>query len=255
VYRARVRLGITTETYDAAGAIVARAPVEASRARVKQTLDRFRGKIEQLAPMYSAVKHEGTPLYRLARRGTSVERKPRTIEVFRLEMTAWEPPECTLEMTCSPGTYVRTLAHDLGQALGCGAHLAGLVRLASGCFRLEDAVTLKELERAAAGERWTELLHPIDAALAHLPALHLDEEASRRLCSGQAITASSAATGGPGTLGRAYGPQDTFLAVVAHDPAAGVWRPQKVFCPSEQLPGVGTTDGHAAPDVGGNPEL
>ena len=85
--------------------------------------------------MYSALKHKGIPLHRLARRGVEVKREPRRVEISRLELTAWESPECTLELTCSPGTYVRTLAHDLGQALGCGAHLAGLTRLASGEFR------------------------------------------------------------------------------------------------------------------------
>ncbi len=230
VYRARVRLGITTDTFDAEGQVVAEAAVEVGRAQVETALAHFRGEIAQVPPMYSAIKHEGTSLHRLARRGIEVERKPRQVEVLRLELTAWEPPECTLEVTCSPGTYVRALAHDLGQALGCGAHLTGLVRLASGDFRLEDAVTVKEFAQAAAEGRWPDLLHPLDAALTHFPALRLDADAARRLCSGQAIANCELRIAG---LARAYGPDGTFLALAVYDPAAGVWRPRKVFCSLE----------------------
>jgi len=230
VYRARARLGITTDTYDAEGQVVAEAPVEATRAQVEAALAQFRGKIAQVPPMYSAIKHKGTPLHRLARQGVKSEQlslKPRHVEISCLELVAWEPPECTLEMTCSPGTYVRALAHDLGQALGCGAHVTALARLSSGDFRLEDAITLDELAQAAAEDRWPALLHPIDTALAHFPALHLDADAARRLCSGQTITPPPLEGGGE--LARAYGPDGTFLALVAYDPATGLWRPRKVF--------------------------
>jgi len=246
VYRARVYLGITTDTYDAEGRVVAEAPAEVDRTQVEAALTRFRGKITQLPPVYSAVKHKGTPLHRLVRRGVEVQRlslKPRPVEIFRLELTAWDPPECTLEVTCSPGTYVRALAHDLGQALDCGAHITGLTRLASGDFRLEDAVTLEELAQAVAEGRWPDLLHPMDAALACFPALHLDADTARRLCSGQAVEVWGCegvgveAGGGDevACLGRAYGPGGTFLALVAYDPATGLWRPRKVFCSPERF--------------------
>ena len=141
IYRARVRLGIATDTYDAEGQVIPSVdsvdPIEISRAEVETALVRFRGTIEQVPPMYSALKHKGEPLHKLARRGVEVKREPRQVEIPCLALTEWKPPECTLEMTCSPGTYVRALAHDLGQALGCGAHLTGLVRLASGGFRLK----------------------------------------------------------------------------------------------------------------------
>ncbi|MEA3338647.1 MAG: tRNA pseudouridine(55) synthase TruB [Chloroflexota bacterium] len=255
VYRARVRLGVATETYDAEGQVVAESPVEANRAQVEAALAQFRGQIAQLPPMYSAIKREGTPLYRLARRGISVEREPRQVEIFRLELTGWEPPECTLEMTCSRGTYVRSLAHDLGQTLGCGAYLAGLVRLASGGFRLEEAVTLDEFAQAAAEERWPDMLHPLDAALTHFPALHLDASSARRLCQGQAVANGEIANGEwrmanaewriangeiangewrdgerrGGGLVRVYGPDEVFLALAVYDAEAEVWRPRKVF--------------------------
>lgn len=240
-YRARVRLGITTDTYDAEGQVVAEAVVEVSRAQVEASLARFRGTITQVPPLYSAIKYKGTPLHRLARRGVevgSLSLKARRLEIFRLELTDWEPPECTLEVTCSPGTYVRALAHDLGQALGCGAHLAGLTRLASGNFRLEDAVTLEEFAQAVSEGCWPDLLHPIDAAITRFPALHLDADAARRVCSGQAVEVWECGgvrveAGGRDEvvgLARAYGPDGTFLALVAYDPAADVWRPRKVFC-------------------------
>jgi tRNA pseudouridine55 synthase len=248
VYRARVRLGVTTDTYDAEGQVVASISVDSinvSRAEVETALVRFRGTIEQVPPMYSALKYQGKPLHKLARQGVEVKREPRQVEISRLALTEWEPPECTLEMTCSPGTYVRALAHDLGQALGCGAHLIGLARLASGRFRLEDAVTLDTFAQVAAKGRWIDLLHPVDAALAHFPALHLDAEAARRLCLGQAIVAPPAPTahspraclersrrvagGTEEGLARAYGPDGAFLALAIYDPAADAWRPHKVF--------------------------
>jgi len=245
VYRARVRLGIATDTYDAEGQVVASVdPVVASVDQVEEALACFRGEISQVPPMYSALKHKGTPLYRLARRGVEVERKPRQVTIFRLELTVWEPPECVLEMTCSTGTYVRALAHDLGQALGCGAHLSGLTRLASGEFRVEDGVTLETFAQAVAEDRWRDLLHPIDAALTHFPALHLDADAARRLCLGQAVALPQPPPvgEGEGNLARAYGPEGNFLALVVCDSAAGVCRPRKVFRVWRPGPGNGSVE-------------
>lgn len=225
VYRARVYLGVTTDTYDAEGEMVATAPVTAGREDVEVALEGFRGEILQVPPMYSALKRDGEPLYRLARRGITVERPPRAVTIHRLEMTAWEPPELTLKLTCSRGTYVRSLAHDLGQALGCGGHLAGLIRLASGDFRVEDAAPLADVTP----ERLPELVLPLDAALRDRPALHLNAAATRALRSGLPIPA------GPhpaeDSLARAYGPDGTFLAVVAHQETNDTWIPRKVFHP------------------------
>jgi tRNA pseudouridine55 synthase len=230
VYRAQVHLGITTDTYDAEGQVVEEAPVDVSRSQVEATLAQFRGTISQVPPMYSAVKRQGKPLYRLARQGIEVQREPRSIKVYRLELTGWEPPLCTLEVACSSGTYVRALAHDLGQTLGCGAHLAGLARLASGGFRVEDAVTLEAFAQAVKEGDWAALLHPLDAALGHLPALSLDADRARRLCAGQSIALPGPLSEpGEETLARAYGPDGTFLALVTCDAVTGVWRPRKVF--------------------------
>jgi tRNA pseudouridine55 synthase len=225
IYRARVRLGVATNTYDAEGKVVDEAPVTVGREDVEAALEDFRGEILQVPPMYSALKHDGEPLYRLARRGVTVDRPPRPVEIHRLEMTDWTPPELTLELTCSRGTYVRSLAHDLGQALGCGGHLAGLLRIASGEFHVKDAIPVDDVT----AERLPELVLPLDAALRGHPALHLDAEATRAIRSGLPIPATSRA--GEEALARAYGPEGTFLAVVAYQASDEIWVPRKVFHP------------------------
>lgn len=245
VYRACARLGVTTDTYDADGQVIARSPVEVGCTQVQAMLPPFRGVILQVPPMYSAVKHRGEALYRLARRGIQVERKPRPVKVFRLELTAWRQDEITLEIACSPGTYVRALVHDLGQALGCGACLTALTRLASGSFRIEDSATLKELAEVAADRRWSGILHPIDVALTQFPAVCLNAGVARRICSGQAVSLLTEGITLPGEdqlqraggrteiLARAYGPGGAFLALVIYDSKACVLRPRKVFCAPE----------------------
>lgn len=229
VYRARVRLGITTDTYDADGQMTEERPVDIDRETVEAALVSFRGPLLQVPPMYSAIKRDGQPLYRLARQGTTVEREPRAVEIYRLELIAWDAPEFTLEVACSAGTYVRSLAYDLGRELGCGAHLAGLIRLASGEFRVEDAVKLEEVT----SETLAELLHPVDAALRAFPALHLDETAALDVRLGRPVpvTTSPDSPTVEGELARAYGPDGTFLALVTYRPAEKHWKPHKVFHP------------------------
>ncbi len=232
-YRTDARLGIATDSFDAEGSVVAMSPVDVGRGEIEAALDHFRGSIKQVPPMYSAVKRKGEPLYRLARRGVEVERDPRPAQIYSLELVAWNPPTCTLEMRCSPGTYVRVLVHDLGQRLGCGAYVTRLTRLASGRFRREDAVPLGEFVRKVEQGRWAQLLYPIDQALAdRFPAIHLSAEAAWRLCSGQAIAGRKGAE--DGAMVRVYGPGDRFLALASYQADDRVWRPRKVFvsrCP------------------------
>ncbi len=224
-YHAEVTLGIETDTYDAEGEVVATRPAEVSRAQIEATLADFRGEIQQAPPMYSAVKHKGTPLYRLARAGKEIERRKRWVRVEALDLTGWTPPTFTLAVTCSAGTYVRTLAHDLGQALGTGAHLAGLRRLRSGRFAAEDAISLDALREAFDSDAWRDHLLPGDLALDDKPAVHLDEEETRRILNGRDVAAPLDAFG----LARAYTPDARFVAILQADLGAGVWHPIKVF--------------------------
>jgi tRNA pseudouridine55 synthase len=158
-YIASVTLGESTDTYDASGRVTMRSEVpDFSRAELEAVLDRFRGEIEQVPPMFSALKRQGTPLYALARRGQVVERAPRRVTVHALDLLEASAAELRVRVVCSKGTYVRSLVHDLGQALACGAHLAALVRTRSGPFRLDDAVPLVEVET-----------HPRDAARRIVP--------------------------------------------------------------------------------------
>ncbi len=186
VYDTVIRLGEETDTYDAEGRVVATAEVpDFSRSDLERALDAFRGEILQVPPMYSAVKKDGQPLYKLARQGKEVTRPPRQVTIYAIEILDWTRPDLTLRVTTSPGVYIRSLAHDLGQALGVGGHVRALRRIASGQFRVEDAITLEALE--AAGPDWPRYLHGLRAALAMLPAVILDPDQARRFLHGQRI--------------------------------------------------------------------
>jgi tRNA pseudouridine55 synthase len=228
VYRARVHFGVETDTYDAEGAVVAEQPADhLTREAVEAALDPFRGEIEQVPPMYSAIQQGGRRLYDLARAGQDVPREARAVTIFRLDLLAWEPPVATLEVACSPGTYIRSLAHDLGEALGTGAHLAALERAASGRFTVEDAVKWDALEAAMADGTWRRWLLPADLAVADLPRVTLDAEQAAAIRHGQWIPAVDPP--GDDGLARAYDEAGAFVAVVERKGAH--WKPHKVFQP------------------------
>jgi len=224
-YRAVLRLGVETDTYDAEGQIVAQRPVAAGEPELRAALARFAGEIEQVPPMYSALKRSGQPLYKLARRGLEVERAPRRVTIYAMALRAWQPPEATVEVRCSPGTYIRSLAHDVGALLGCGAHLVELTRLASGAFTLESAVALPDLRGLA---DLKDLLRPLEAALQNMPALTLDADAARRVLRGQAIPAEPANTPA-GALVRAHDARGRLLAILSFAPEQQAWQPHKVL--------------------------
>jgi len=207
-YTATLRLGVTTDTGDADGAVLETSDVAVSREQVEDVLARFRGEIEQVPPMHSALKRDGRPLYEYARRGIELERAPRRVVIYALEMMSLEGASLGIVVDCSKGTYVRTLAQDIGEALGCGAHLAALRRTRVGSLQLDDAIPLDALA-ALAPETRHALLQPADALLAALPRLDLDEAAARRLSYGQAIRAGQ---GQPGPI-RLYGPGGRFLGL------------------------------------------
>jgi tRNA pseudouridine55 synthase len=196
-YRAILKLGETTTTQDAEGEVLERRPVEGITAETVIAAARsFEGVIRQLPPMYSALKKDGVPLYRLARQGIEVERESRAVRIDRLQILDVDLPLITLEVDCSKGTYVRTLCHDLGLVLGTGAHLLALRRTRSGSFTEADCVTLEQLETDGTA---TPPLLSVDEALRGMPALEVDAEATRRLADGipPALASLSAAPGCP----------------------------------------------------------
>jgi len=185
-YLARARLGTTTSTADAEGEVLERRPVAVGGEAVEPALARLRGDIEQVPPMYSALKHAGQPLYALARKGRSVVRAARRVRIHELEMVGFAGDAIELRVRCSKGTYIRTLVEDLGQALGCGAHLEALRRTAAGSFRIGDAVTLEQLQAATGAQRDRWLL-PLERLLAGLPRVDLARPLAGRFAQGQAI--------------------------------------------------------------------
>lgn len=226
-YETTVRLGQTTATYDGEGEIVRERPVDISEAQLAEALDRFRGPIRQQPPIYSAVKQDGRPLYKLARRGETVDVPARDVEIYDLTVLDWRPPFLDLRVACSSGTYIRSLAHDLGEALGTGGYVAALRRTAAGAFTLDRAVALADLTPDNAAPA----LLPPEVAVAHLPRLDLDIEEARRLSLGQRLVADfSRLAAGPA---QAYGPGNRFIGVVAvHD---DIWQPEKMVPESDSI--------------------
>lgn len=190
VYRTHMRLGQKTTTADAEGEIIQERPVPAlTPEQIEQVLARFRGVQQQVPSMYSALKKDGKPLYELARQGIEVAREPRTIHIYRLELLKAEPLYWELEVACSKGTYIRNLVEDMGEALGCGAHVADLRRLESGCFRLDERLTLPYLQELAEHgfEALDALLLPPWAAMPDKPRISLSENSTYYLLHGQPV--------------------------------------------------------------------
>ncbi|HML22839.1 MAG TPA: tRNA pseudouridine(55) synthase TruB [Aggregatilinea sp.] len=221
-YRARVHFGIETTTYDAEGEVTAQDDTPVTREQVEAALSAFRGDIAQIPPMYSAIQQDGRRLYDLARAGQEVEREPRPVTIERLDLLAWEPPYADLEVVCSPGTYIRSLAYDLGRAVGVGAHLAALERAASGSFTVADAVTWPDLDAAMAAGTWREWLLPPERAVAHLPAVLLDADAVQLVRNGVRIEAD-------GARGLARGLDADGHLVAVLEGRGSAWKPHKVF--------------------------
>ncbi|MBN2098385.1 MAG: tRNA pseudouridine(55) synthase TruB [Dehalococcoidia bacterium] len=229
-YQADIELGVTTDTYDAAGKVVASCdPSAVTEGQVRRVLDAFHGTIRQVPPMHSAIHHKGKRLYELARKGVEVEREPRRVEILRLELLAWRPPLVTIEVDCSGGTYVRSLAQDIGTALGCGAHLRDLVRLKCEPFHIDDALSLEVLEEAFRCGDWRGHLHSMDEVLLEWPAAILDQESDALVRKGADVDLHFAGDAGlVGSHCRAYSADGHFLAVLAKT-HTGPWHPEKVF--------------------------
>ncbi len=225
-YRARVRLGVETDTYDATGRVVSEKILASTSSQIEKAVRSFTGKMRQTPPAYSAIKQKGTPLYKLARRGAEVDVAPREVEIYAIEDLRFELPAVEFSVRCSKGTYIRSIAHDLGEKLGCGAHLAALTRLTSGEFKLEDALTLEQLSATVARGELARYLHPLDRALAQFDAAMVDASAAQKIRNGIAVALEGAWTS---PLIRAYSPDGTFIALMEPTDAAHIWKPKKVF--------------------------
>ena len=230
-YRTTITLGVTTDTYDSMGEITETADAsDLTREEVVSALTHFLGEIQQVPPMYSALKKDGTRLYDLARQGIEVERKPRPVVVHQIELTKWNPPEATVEVHCGRGFYMRSLAYDLGRALRCGGHLSTLVRLKASAFTLNESLTLEEMEDSFADGSWTEHLHSPDVVLGSMRAIIAGQRMQELIKNGRPIPSSvRIPPNEPEERCRVYGTDGSFLAIMKFDADEALWKADKVF--------------------------
>ena len=226
-YRATLHLGRTTTTGDREGELVDERPVACDRAAIEAACARFTGRIGQRPPMHSALKHQGKALYEYARAGVEVERPLREVDIHRLDVVDWQPPMLVIDVSCSKGTYIRTLAEDIGQQLGCGAHLAALRRTGAGTLDVADAITVDQVQQLDEAER-AALLRPVDVLLQTWPAVALAEAEAARFLTGlrRRIDAADA----PAV--RVYGPDPRAFLGAAHI-AGGELIPDRLLSPPE----------------------
>jgi tRNA pseudouridine55 synthase len=225
-YQATIRLGSSTDTYDSEGTITSSASVDdITEDYFNEVLQRFVGEIEQVPPPYSAVKVQGRKAYDMAREGEEFELIPRIINVYSLEILEWALPEVVIDVYCSSGTYVRSLANDLGKQLGTGAHLVGLRRTKSGRFTLRDAVPLRRLQEAFDAGNWYRFLIPAAEAMADWPMVELDADQVELVRHGHRVPADPEMKG----LARGVSQQGDLVALLEVDAETQEWQPRKVF--------------------------
>ena len=229
VYRAGIRLGQTTDTYDADGEIIAENETSITRDQFEDTLQGFLGNIEQVPPMYSAIKVGGEKLYEKARRGEVIERKPRPVTIYRLNIEAFDFPNATVTVHCTKGTYIRSLAHDIGEALGVGAHLTQLRRMANGeNFTVEHAVTLEDFRAAVEDGTWQDHLLDVSLALSHMPRIELNNQPEKLVRNGGFVKLGIN-NGGPV---QAWTDEGIFIGILVphgEDNGETIWKPEKIF--------------------------
>ncbi len=231
-YVAGLLLGVETDTQDTTGRILAEHPVDVSREEVCAGALSFVGEYLQVPPMYSALKVDGKKLYELARAGREVERKARPVTIHALEICSCSPPEAVLRVSCSKGTYIRTLCADLGEKLGCGGVMSSLVRTRVGNFCLEEALTLGQLQELRDRGELARAVRPVDSMFQDSPVLHVQEEFLRFLENGNVIQPEQTVEKecyAPGRWVRVYRPDESFAGIYAYDRAGGKYRPVKMF--------------------------
>jgi len=233
-YQATLKLGVTTTTADAEGEVIQELPVQVAAGDIEPILARFRGEIAQVPPMYSALKRDGKPLYEYARAGVTLEREARHVRIHTLEQSTFDGSLLSISVACSKGTYIRTLAEDIGAALGCGAHLVALRRTRVGALDLADAISLPALEALEPSQRLAALL-PLDALLDSLPRLDLDAAMSKRFLQGQRLQLGLL-NRVPGRV-RVYGPASDGAAPVLLGMAE--YREDRVLAPTRVVAPIG----------------
>ena len=241
-YRAVLLLGVTTDTQDATGTVLKEQPVTCEEPAVRACIASFIGEQDQVPPMYSALKVNGKKLYELARQGIEVERKARRITIRQIRICAIDLPRITMEVTCSKGTYIRTLCHDIGAALGCGGCMESLLRTQVGPFRLEESVRLSEIEQLRDAGRLSEVIRPVDSVFQSYEALHLTQAGDRLVQNGTPIEAipelvadaAEEVTIPDGMRYRIYSSEGVFWAVYEWRQAKGRYWPVKMFLGGER---------------------
>ncbi len=230
-YQAIIRMGASTDTFDADGRFTRQLQpaINATEQQFEDTLKNFVGEIEQTPPPYSAVKVRGRRAYDMARRGEPVALPPRKINVYHLEVLEWAPPEVVVDVHCSSGTYVRSLANDLGEALGTGAYLVGLRRTKSGRFSLRDATPLRKLQESFRAGNWYQYLIPAAEALGDWPAVELDPDQVEAVKHGHRIPANPADRPGINNLVRGVSMAGELVSLMELDQTTSEWQPKKVF--------------------------
>lgn len=231
LYRAQIKLGVSTDTYDNQGKVISTSDTSAITLEgIEQKLDAFRGTIDQIPPMFSALKQDGRRLYDLARAGKVVPRSPRRVHVFRLDILGWDPPYLDVAIECGRGFYVRSFANDFGDALGCGAHLSKLVRERAGPFSLNKALSLEQTEKAFASLDWPLQLYSVDTVFLHLRAAIIGKEMEKRLRQGQSVALRTARFAPIQQEGcRAYSIDGRFVALLRFQQPPNIWQPEMVF--------------------------
>ena len=229
-YLMSVRLGVTTDTYDSEGKTIDQHDYRGvSLSHVSSAMNGFDGEIEQIPPMYSAIKINGQPLYKLARQGKIVPREPRRVNVKSLTLSEWHPPDFKLRIECGSGFYARSLAHDLGQILGCGAHMTSLRRERAGVFDIEDSISIDELTAGAADDSWARHLLKPDYVLKHFDAICVGNLQAAAFTHGMETDVDQTSSESGEVKVRVYGNTHELLGLGYHNPATGRLRPAKVF--------------------------
>ncbi len=233
-YVGEVCLGVSTDSYDADGQVTGRSDTSGiSREMVEDVLRRFNGNIQQVPPMFSALKRDGKRLYELARQGIEVKREPRAMTVHSIRLADWQPPVATVHIECSRGFYMRSLASDIGERLGCGAHLQSLTRLRTGRFRISDAISLDAAQNEFEEGAWRESLISPDFVIGNMRAVIVGEREQDSVQNGRPIPLQSdLGSLCPDERFRAYTQDGRFLAIMRFDAPERSWRPDKVFMPS-----------------------